>query len=90
MGQPPRRVLADRQGGLLRDDADPRVGSGITRSYLPGPWIYLAATLLALWKPVVSVALFAAIAGFYMLESAFFGRRETASTNRAVRDERRR
>ena len=26
---------------LLRDDADPQVVSGITRSFLPGPWIYL-------------------------------------------------
>jgi hypothetical protein len=63
---------------LLRDDADPRVISGITRSYLPGPGIYLAATLVGLWKPVVSVVLFAAIAAFYMLESAVFGRREAA------------
>jgi uncharacterized membrane protein len=62
---------------LLRHDADPRVVSGITRSYLPGPWIYLAATLVALWKPTVSVVLFAAIAAFYMLESALFGRRQT-------------
>jgi uncharacterized membrane protein len=61
---------------LLREDADPRVVSGITRSYLPGPWIYLGATLMALWKPTVSVVLYAAIAGFYMLESALFGRRK--------------
>jgi hypothetical protein len=31
---------------LLRDDADPRVSSN-TRSHLPGPWIYLGATLVA-------------------------------------------
>ena len=62
---------------LLRDDADPRVVSGITRSYLPGPFIYLAATLIALWKPTVSVVLFAVIASLYALESAVFGRRET-------------
>lgn len=62
---------------LLRDDADPRVVSGITRSFLPGPWIYLAATLVALWKPTVSIVLYAAIAAFYMLESALFGRRKT-------------
>ena len=61
---------------LLRDDADPRVVSGITRSYLPGPWIYLAATLIGLWKPTVSVVLYAVIAAFYMLESALFGRRK--------------
>jgi TMEM175 potassium channel family protein len=67
---------AARGRRLLRDDADPRVVSGITRSYLPGPWIYLAATLAALWRPTLSVVLFAAIAIFYMLESAVFGRRE--------------
>jgi uncharacterized membrane protein len=64
---------------LLREDSDPRVVSGITRSYLPGPGIYLAATLVALWKPIVSVVLFAAIAAFYMVESALFGRRAAAS-----------
>src|SRR6202521_2241335 len=30
---------------LLRSDADPRVVSGISRSYLPGPWLYLIATM---------------------------------------------
>jgi uncharacterized membrane protein len=62
---------------LLRGDADPRVVSGITRSFLPGPWIYLISTLMAFWKPVVSIVLYAAIAAFYMLESALFGRRPT-------------
>lgn len=63
---------------LLRDDADPQVVSGITRSFLPGPWIYLTATLVAFWKPTVSIALYAAIAAFYMFESALFGRRQPA------------
>jgi uncharacterized membrane protein len=62
---------------LLRHDADPRVVSGITRSFLPGPWMYLASTLIAFWKPTVSIVLFAAIAALYMLESAIFGRRQT-------------
>jgi uncharacterized membrane protein len=62
---------------LLRADADQQVVSGITRSFLPGPWIYLTATLLAFWKPTVSIVLYAAIAAFYMLESALFGRRTT-------------
>ena len=61
---------------LLREDADPRVVSGITRSYLPGPWIYLTATLIALASPVASIILFAAIAIFYVAESSLFGRRE--------------
>ena len=61
-------------GRLLRTDADPRVVSGISRSYLPGPFIYLAATLIALASPTTSVILFAAIAVFYILESSLFGR----------------
>jgi uncharacterized membrane protein len=60
---------------LLRADADPRVVSGITRSYLPGPWIYLIATLVAFLSPAWSVGLYAAIALFYVLESSTFGRR---------------
>jgi uncharacterized membrane protein len=60
-------------GRLLRRDADPRVVSGITRAYLPGPWIYLAATLVALASPTVSIILFGALAVFYVLESSLFG-----------------
>jgi TMEM175 potassium channel family protein len=59
---------------LLREDRDPRVVRGITRSYLPGPWIYLTATLLAFVSPTVSALLYAAIAAFYVVESSLFGR----------------
>ena len=45
----------------------------LTLSYLPGPWIYLAATLLAFVSPTASAALFGAIALFYVLESSLFG-----------------
>ncbi len=62
---------------LIREDADPRTVSGITRSYLPGPWIYLAATLIALANPIASVVLFGAIALFYVAESSLFGRKES-------------
>ncbi|MGZ8585840.1 MAG: hypothetical protein ACXWX6_06170 [Actinomycetota bacterium] len=62
---------------LLRDDADPQVVSGITRSYLPGPWIYLAATLVAIVSPAVSAILYGAIALFYVIESSFFGKTGT-------------
>jgi uncharacterized membrane protein len=58
---------------LLRPDADPAVVSGISRSYLPGPWIYLGATLVAFVSPTASVVLFLAIAAFYVLESSLFG-----------------
>ena len=61
-------------GRLLRADADPRTVAGITRSYLPGPWIYGAATLIALASSSTSVVLFAAFALFYVVESSVFGR----------------
>ncbi len=66
---------AARRGRLLRADADPKTVTGISRSFLPGPWIYLTATLFALGWPTLSIVLFAAIAVFYMVESALFGRR---------------
>jgi uncharacterized membrane protein len=58
---------------LLRPDADASIVSGISRSYLPGPWIYLGASLAAFLSPTVSVLLFLAIAVFYVVESSLFG-----------------
>jgi len=58
---------------LLRADASPAVVSGITRSYLPGPWIYLGATLVAFASPTASVLVFLATAVFYVVESSIFG-----------------
>jgi len=58
---------------LLRHDADAGVVKGITRTYIPGPWIYLTATLIAFASPVASIILFGAIAVFYVLESSIFG-----------------
>ena len=58
---------------LLRGDADPKIVSGITRSYLPGPWIYLASTLIAFASSTASVVLFLASAAFYIFESSLFG-----------------
>ena len=48
---------------LLREDADRKVLVGISRSYLPGPFIYLVATLSALVSPDPSVILFGADRG---------------------------
>jgi uncharacterized membrane protein len=70
---------ASRGKRLLRADADPAVVSGISRSYLPGPWIYLAATLVAFASPTTSVVLFMAIALFYVIESAIFGSIKSAA-----------
>jgi uncharacterized membrane protein len=61
---------------LLRADADPAIVGGISRSYLPGPWIYLAATLLAFASPTASVLIFLGTALFYVLESSIFGTSE--------------
>jgi uncharacterized membrane protein len=66
-------LYAARGGRLLREDSDPKTVSGITRSYLPGSPLYLGATLLALASPVASVAVYAAIALFYVIESSIFG-----------------
>jgi uncharacterized membrane protein len=59
---------------LLKKDADARVVTGISRSYLPGPFIYLTATLVALASPIASVIMYVAITLFYVAESSFFGR----------------
>ncbi|HKW59862.1 MAG TPA: TMEM175 family protein [Candidatus Dormibacteraeota bacterium] len=63
---------------LIREDADQRVVSGISRSYVPGPIIYFVATVVALISPWFSAALYGLIALFYVLESSVFGR--SAST----------
>jgi uncharacterized membrane protein len=59
-------------GRLLRADADPKLVAGISRSFRPGWLMYLSATLIAFASPAASVALFAAIALLYVLESSVF------------------
>jgi uncharacterized membrane protein len=68
-----RYAAHDRR--LLKANAEARVVEGITRSYLPGPFIYFGATLVALISPLASAGLYAAIAAFYVLESSLFSRR---------------
>ena len=65
---------AARNNRLIAEDADPRLIKGISRSYLPGAPIYGSATLVALWHARLAVALFAAIAVFYVVESSLFAR----------------
>jgi uncharacterized membrane protein len=65
---------------LLREDADPTVVKGITRSYLMGPWVYLLAALVALASPGASLIMFAGINLFWVLESSVFGREKAAAT----------
>jgi uncharacterized membrane protein len=75
---------AIRKRRLLRDDADPAVVKGISRSYLMGPWTYLLATAVAVASPGVSLILFAAFNLFWVLESSLFGRgREAAMDSEA-------
>ena len=51
---------------------------GISRAFLTGPFMYGAATLVALVSPEASAALFLAIAVFYVGSSSFYGREEAA------------
>jgi hypothetical protein len=58
----------------MAEAADQRVVSGLSRSVIPGVPINAAATLVALWSPYTALALFAALALFYVVESSLFGR----------------
>ncbi len=69
---------AARGGRLLREDADPRVVAGITRTYLPGAWIYLASTLVAFASSTASALLYLALAALYVFESSLFGGKASA------------
>jgi len=64
---------ASRGRRLLRADADPKLVSGITRSYLPGPWIYFGAAMVAFVSPTASAILYLLIAALYVAESSIFG-----------------
>lgn len=69
---------------LLKRDADPKVVTGISRSFLPGPFIYLIATLSALVSPDASVILFGLITVFYIVESSVFGRSAGRESDRGT------
>ena len=64
---------ASRGRRLLRPDANRAIVSGVTRAYIPGPYIYLGATLVAFASPRASVIMFMAIALLYVVESSIFG-----------------
>jgi uncharacterized membrane protein len=63
------------RAGLLTPGADARDVSGITRSYLPGPLLYLTATLTAFVSADASLVMYAAIAIFYVASASLWGRR---------------
>jgi uncharacterized membrane protein len=52
---------------LLVDGVDPSTLQRINRSYLAGPTIYSAATLLGLISPWISLVIFAMLAVYYLL-----------------------
>jgi uncharacterized membrane protein len=58
---------------LIAPQADQRAVTGISRSFAPGSLIYGIATLSSLVSAYLAVALYAAIALFYVLESSIFG-----------------
>ena len=60
-------------GRLLHPDADPKMVSGITRSYAPGVPIYATAMLVGFVSAEASALLYGLIALFYMVSSATFG-----------------
>ena len=66
------------RAGLLGPGADPREVSGITRSFVPGPFLYLTGTLVAFVSADASLLVYAALAVFYVVSSSFWGRREAA------------
>ena len=59
---------------LIAAGADRRVVTGISRSFRPGSVMYGTATLSSFLSAYLAVALYAAIALFYVLESSIFGR----------------
>ena len=65
---------AARRGRLLRDDADPRVVRGISRTFVLGPWTYLALTIVSGVSPKLGAIGFALFALFWVIESSVFGR----------------
>ena len=65
---------AARGRRLIAPYADPRMVSGISRAFLPGIPLYTVATLSALLSAWLAVALYAALALFYILESSLFAR----------------
>jgi uncharacterized membrane protein len=69
---------------LLHPDADSRVVSGITRSYLPGTPVYGLTTLLAFASATASLIMFGLIATFYALAAAMFSRTPSTAERTAA------
>jgi TMEM175 potassium channel family protein len=61
--------------GLLAHDADAHVVEGLSRSYRPGPLLFAAAAIVAVFQPLISAAMFGGITLFYLVEATLFARR---------------
>ncbi len=59
---------------LIAETADQRAVDDLSRSVLPGVPINFAATLVAIWSPYTSLALFTGLALFYVVGSSLFER----------------
>jgi uncharacterized membrane protein len=64
------------RSGLLSPGADPHEVSGITRSFTPGPFLYLTGLLVAFVSADASLVIYAGLALFYVASSSLLGRRE--------------
>jgi hypothetical protein len=64
---------AARGRRLIREEADQRTVTGISRSFRPGAPLYAVGTLSALISSWLALAVFAGLALFYALESSVFG-----------------
>jgi len=58
----------------LRPDADPETVRGISKTFVFGPWLYLALTAVAAIDPVAGAIGFGVFALFWVIESSVFGR----------------
>jgi uncharacterized membrane protein len=72
---------AARSARLLRADHDERTVRGISKTFVFGPWIYLAATLVAAISPTVGAIAFMLFALFWVVESSVFGRDRSDPTS---------
>lgn len=72
---------AARGARLLRADADEQTVRGISKTFVLGPWIYLAATVVAAISPTLGAIAFLLFALFWVIESSVFGRERSPSTS---------
>jgi uncharacterized membrane protein len=58
---------ASGRGRLLSSGVNPEAIARSRRDYLAGPIVYSIATMLALWNPFVSLAIYAGLAVYWLL-----------------------